>query len=79
MIAALYSPKQGAVHVEPLTDFVAAEAEAVRQGDPSSWRIVGVGTAEEARAVADRWARRRDAVEKVAEILRARRHAEEAA
>ena len=79
MIAALYSPQQRAVHVEALADFVAAEAEAVRQGDPSSWRIVGVGTAEEAREIADRWARRRDAIAKVAGILRSRRHVEEAA
>lgn len=79
MIAALYSPKQRAVHVEPLADFVAMESAAVRRGDPATWRIVGVGSDDEARQIADAWGRRRDAVEKVAEILRARHQAEEAA
>jgi hypothetical protein len=79
MIAALYSPKQRAVHVEPLADFVATEAAAVRKGNPATWRIVGVGTDDEARQVADVWARRRDVVAKLAAKLRVRRQAKEAA
>ncbi len=79
MIAALYSPEQKAVHVEPLAEFVATESAAVRRGDPATWRIVGVGTDNEARKIAEAWARKRDGVAKVAAILRARRQAEEAA
>lgn len=79
MIAALYSPKQRAVHVEPLAEFVATEEASVKRGDPATWRIVGVGSDDEARQIADAWARRRDAVAKVAVMLRAKRQAEEAA
>jgi hypothetical protein len=79
MIAALYSPAQKAVHVEPLAEFVATESAAVRRGDPATWRIVGVGTDNEARKIADGWARKRDGVAKVAAMLRARRQAEAAA
>lgn len=79
MIAALYSPAQKAVHVEPLAEFVATESAAVRRGDPATWRIVGVGTDNEARKIAEAWARRRDGGAKVAAILRAKRQAKEAA
>ena len=79
MIAALYSPKQEAVHVEPLMEFVATESAAVRRGDPATWRIVGIGTDEEARKIADAWARRRDAIARVAAVLQAKRQAEAAA
>lgn len=79
MIAALYSPEQRAVHVEPLAEFVAAEAAAVRRGIPAAWRIVGVGSDDEARRIADDWARRRNVFEKLAPMLRAKRQAKEGA
>jgi hypothetical protein len=79
MIAALYSPEQRATHVEPLAEFVAKESAKVQDGDPATWRIVGVGSDEEARRTAEEWQDRRDRIERAAETLRTKRQAEEEA
>lgn len=83
MKAALFSPEQNAVHVEPLAAFVEAERAAVLRGEPARWRLVGAGTDEEARAVTALFQDRRERIERagaaMAAIIRQRRAAKKGA
>lgn len=70
MKAALFSPEQKAVHVEPLAHFVEAERTAVLRGEPARWRIVGTGTDEEVREATAFFQLRRERIEQAKEKLK---------